>query len=43
MKEALSFTHSYAVDVFTGRTIGVKNIDAAKAVLPWRPALEPGA
>jgi hypothetical protein len=36
------FTHSYAVDVLTGRRMGVRNIEAAKALLPFQPTPEPG-
>jgi hypothetical protein len=37
------FTHSYAVDVLTGRRVSVRNIEAAKALLPFQPTPEPGA
>jgi hypothetical protein len=36
------FTHSYAVDVITGRKVNVRNIEAGKALLPYRQTPEPG-
>ena len=36
------FTHSYAVDVLTGKSVSVRKIEAAKALLPFQPTPQPG-